>query len=304
MKNIFMLIIFIVAGLISFTTAKVDPVLQKKLEKTVVGFEGEVGIFVKNLSTGKSASINSEKIFPTASMIKVPILLTIFDKINLGELKYNQELIYKDSLLYPGSDLLGSFKDGEKITLSKLVMLMITTSDNTASLWLQHLAGTGTDINGYLSDNGFEMTRVNSRTEGRKEDWQKYGWGQTTPKEMAELLVSIHQGKAVGKSADEEMYRVLCNIYLNDVALTQIPPFVQAASKQGAVSQSRSEVVLVNGPSGDYVFCVITKNQKDTSWDFDNAGYVLIRQISNLLWDYFEPGLEWKPAEGFEKWAK
>jgi beta-lactamase class A len=49
--------------------------------------------------------------------------------------------------------------------------------------------------------------------------------------------------------------------------LSQIPPTVQVASKQGAVNQSRSEVVLVNAPSGDYVFCVITKNQQDESWE-------------------------------------
>jgi len=62
--------------------------------------------------------------------------------------------------------------------------------------------------------------------------------------------------------------------------------------------------VLVNAPSGDYVFCVITKNQKDTSWEYDNEGYVLIRNISKLLWNYFEPESEWKPANGYENWAK
>ncbi|MDP7608760.1 MAG: serine hydrolase, partial [Candidatus Marinimicrobia bacterium] len=65
-------------------------------------------------------------------------------------------------------------------------------------------------------------------------------------------------------------------------------PTVQVASKQGAVSQSRSEVVLVNAPSGDYVFCIITKNQTDTRYDQDNEGFILIRNISKLLWQHFE----------------
>ena len=63
------------------------------------------------------------------------------DKIQKGELKYDSSLIYKDSLLYEGSDILGSFKNDEKILLKKVMMLMLTTSDNTASLWLQSLAG-------------------------------------------------------------------------------------------------------------------------------------------------------------------
>ena len=56
------------------------------------------------------------------------------------------------------------------------------------------------------------------------------------------------------------------------------------------MSRSRSEVVLVNAPSGDYVFCVITKDQADTSWEPNNAGYVLLRQVSAALWEHFEPG--------------
>src|SRR6202008_2999760 len=104
----------------------------------------------------------------TASLVKIPILVGVMDKIARDELKFHQEITYHDSLLYPGVDLLGSFKSGEKIELSKLLMLMITMSDNTASLWCQSLAGNGPAINGWLETNGFVATRVNSRTPGRE----------------------------------------------------------------------------------------------------------------------------------------
>ncbi len=105
---------------------------------------------------------------------------------------------------------------------------------------------------------------------------------------MAELLVMIRKGVAVSVASSEEMYRHLTRTYWNDEALSQIPPTVQAASKQGAVSQSRSEVVLVNAPKGDYVFSIITDNQTDKSWIHDNEGFMLIRSLSKLLWDHFE----------------
>jgi beta-lactamase class A len=283
---------------------KTDPVLLQKLEDLIEKFEGEVGIYTRHLVTGQTAAINADELYPTASMIKVPILVTLFNKISSGDLNYTDEQIYADSLYYAGEDILGSFKAGEKIALSKLVMLMITMSDNTASLWCQHLAGTGVTINKFLKANGFNYTRMNSRTPGRKNDWKKYGWGQTSPHEMAELLVMIREGNIVNQAASEEMYRVLCNIYWNSEALSQIPPTVQAASKQGAVNQSRSEVVLVNGPSGDYVFCIITKNQKDESWEYENEGFVLIRNVSRLLWQYFEPESDWQPPANTKKWAK
>jgi len=245
----------------NFSDEKTDSVLVGKLKKLVKDFQGDVGIYVRHLPTGRTAAIRADDLFPTASMIKVPILVTLFSKIASGELDYTGEKVYADSMLYAGEDILGSFKAGEEIALSKLVLLMITMSDNTASLWCQKLAGTGVEINKFLVANGFDKTRMNSRTPGRKKDWEKYGWGQTSPREMAELLVMIREGKIVSPAASEEMYRVLCNIYWNSEALSQIPPYIQAASKQGAVNQSRSEVVLVNAPSGDYIFCIITNNQ-------------------------------------------
>jgi beta-lactamase class A len=276
--------------------------LESKIKKRVEGFRGDVGIFVKNLKTGEEVAINADSLFPTASMIKVPITIGIFNKIEKGELKYDSVLTYRDSLLYAGEDILGSFKDGEKISLSKVLMLMITTSDNTASLWCQYMAGTGTAINTLLDDYGFANTRVNSRTEGRQENWKQYGWGQTTPREMAELVMRIHEGNIISKRASERIYRNLTRIYWDGEALSQIPPYVQVASKQGAVNKSRSEVVLVNAHHGDYVFCVITKNQQDESWTSDNEGYVLLRDISALLWKYYEPDSDWQPAEGISDW--
>jgi beta-lactamase class A len=120
---------------------------------------------------------------------------------------------------------------------------------------------------------------------------------------MAELLVMIREGKVVSRASSEAMYRYLTRIYWNGEALSQIPPWVQAASKQGAVSRSRSEVVLVNAPPGDYMFCVITKNQADERWAADNEGYVVLRNVSAALWKHFEPDHPWAPSPGAARYV-
>lgn len=281
---------------------KTDKILEQKLQTLVKDFKGDMGIYVRHLKTNKVAALHADTLFPTASMIKVPITIGMFDKIERKEISYDSILTYKDSLLYEGDDLLGSFKDGEKIALKAVLMLMITTSDNTASLWCQLMAGTGTTINTWLQQNGFNNTSVNSRTPGREANKTKYGWGQTTPREMAELVVRIREGEVINPRVSERIYRNMVRIYWDTGALSQIPPYIQSASKQGAVNQSRSEVVLVNAPHGDYVFCIITKNQNDQRWTYDNEGWVLIRKVSALLWNYFEPDSNWKPAKGIEEW--
>lgn len=284
-------------------TAAVNPVasLQGDLERLVADFRGVAGVYVRHLRTGETAEVNADTLFPTASTVKVPILVALFDAVERRELDFHARLVYRDSLLYPGEDILGSFRDSATISLSRLAMLMITTSDNTASLWLQSLAGTGTAINAWLERHGFPHTRVNSRTPGREEARKQFGWGQTTPREMARLLELIRAGGAVSPAASAEIYRHLTRPYFTGEALAPIPPWVQAAAKTGAVNRSRSEVVLVNAPSGDYVFCVATKGQADESWEPGNEGWELIRRVSALLWKRFEPGHPWEPDPGSVK---
>lgn len=299
-NKIFAILLVICFPFLGFAQ-KTDKNLQNKLVHLVAGFNGDVGIYVQNLKTGKIAQINADSLFPTASMIKVPIMCGVFSEIEKGNLDYHSNLIYRDSLLYAGEDILGSFKDGEKIALSKVQMLSISTSDNTASLWLQKLVG-GEKINEWLDSNGFKATRINSRTIDRSDFQKKYGWGMTSPREMTQLVIKIRNGAAVSPAASERMYRNMARIYWDGEALSEIPPYVHTASKQGAVDAARSEVVLVNAPHGDYAFCITTKNQKDQSWENDNEGYVLIRRMSALLWHYYEPKSDWKPAEGIKKY--
>jgi beta-lactamase class A len=269
------------------TAQRSDQKLQAEVEALCKGFHGVVGVQVLHLPTGKTVSVNADTLFPTASMVKIPILIGIMDKMRNGSLDYHMNLVYRDSLLYPGEDILGSFKDSAVVSLSKVIMLMLTTSDNTASLWLQSLAGTGTRINTILDSLGFKDTRVNSRTPGREEHRKKYGWGQTTPREMVGLMKLIYQRKMLDEKSSDQMLRLLGRNYWDEQAISEIPPHIFVASKNGAVDASRSETLLVMAPASPYIFSIITKEQQDTSWGNDNEGWVLAKKISALLWKYY-----------------
>jgi beta-lactamase class A len=286
MRIVFILLMaFFITG--NATAQKKDKKLQKQVEELIRGFNGDIGVYIKNLENGKTVAINADTVFPTASMVKIPILIGVMDKINRGELEYNQPLTYKDSLLYAGVDILGSFKNDEKINMSKVMMLMLTTSDNTASLWLQSLAGKGTRINEILDSMGFTATRVNSRTPGREAIRNIYGWGQTSPREMATLMEKILHGEVVSKERSAQMLRLLGRNYWDENAISQVPPDVFVASKNGAVNDSRSEVLYVNGRDARYIFCISTKNIKDQSWEPTNEAWILTRKLSKMLWEHF-----------------
>ncbi len=283
MKKLLCILFIIPTTLFAQTTNKK---LQKNVEALVKDYKGDIGVYIQSLKTGKVVQINADTVFPTASIVKIPILIGIINKINNRELTYHQEQTYNDSMLYAGVDILGSFKNGEKIELSKLLMLMLSMSDNTASLWLQKIAGTGTVINNLMENNGFKYTRVNSKTVGRENDRTQYGWGQTTPKEMAAIFEKMYRGAIINDSLSKKMIRLLGRNYWDEEAISEIPATIFVASKSGAVDASRSEILLVMAKE-PYILSIFTKNNFDKSWEYNNAAWALTRKLSKITYDYF-----------------
>jgi beta-lactamase class A len=284
----FVCFIFIFSGTsFNLQAQKADRKLERQIRELLKDFPGDAGVYVHDLKKNKTIAINADSVFPTASMIKIPIVIGVMDKIEKGELQYHQELTYKDSLLYEGVDILGSFKNNEQIEMSKVMMLMLTMSDNTASLWLQSLAGGGIRINELMDNLGMKVTRVNSRTPGREANRNQYGWGQASPYEMAALMEKIVKGEVINRNASAKILRLLGRNYWDEAAISQIPTDVFVASKSGALDACRNEVLFVNGKHCSYVFCICTNNNKDQTWNENNEAWQLTRKLSKLLWESY-----------------
>ncbi len=289
MRKLFLSFTLLFLSLLSFgQKPTTDKKLESQIKQLIQGFQGDVGIYVHHLKKNKEVNIQADSIFPTASIVKIPILVGIFDKIEKGELQLDQQLVYRATQRYGGSGLMQFFNDSTQVDLKTLVALMLSYSDNVTSIWNQKLAGGGNTINQLMTNLQLAHTRVNSQTEGRKSDWEKYGWGQTTPKEMADLVTLIRQGKVISAKSSDQMYRFMGNMFYDERGLSQIPSNVKTASKTGSLDDVRNEVILVNAPKGDYVFSIFTKNNTDKSWGKTNEAEVLTRKLSKLLWDYYQ----------------
>ena len=190
---------------------RIDAKLTAKLATIAQGVHGDVGIYVRHLKTGRAVRIRADELFPTASMIKVPILMGTFAAIAKGQFTFQTMMTYRDSLRYAYDDSLSMPRVGAQIPIARLTLQMITESNNTSALWLQGLVR-GDTINAWLHEHGFDSTRVNTRVAGREANRSTYGWGQTTPQEIASLLVMIREGRAVDAGSSEEMYRHLTRI--------------------------------------------------------------------------------------------
>ena len=55
------------------------------------GFDGALGVAAIDLETGRSFALNGDTAFPQASVIKIPILVRIFQAARAGELRLDDK---------------------------------------------------------------------------------------------------------------------------------------------------------------------------------------------------------------------
>jgi beta-lactamase class A len=107
-------------------------------------------------------------------------------------------------------------------------------------------------------------------------------------------MEQIEAGKIISQRSSDRMLRILGRQWWDEVALSQIPPNVFVASKHGSLDECRNEVLYVNAKH-PYIFSIFTKNNSDSSWDYNNEAWVLTRKLSSLLYRYYNPDDHWLP---------
>jgi beta-lactamase class A len=287
--------------------------LRKELDTIAARFHGKIGYSLHHMKTGDRLERFGEERFPTASTIKLAMLGAAMEQEQKGEIGYDDVRLFAEQDRQYGTGLLHNYRAGTRIALRDLLHLMITQSDNTATIMLGQWLGTET-INGWLDRHGLKQTRLLvpfpyqggfevAQAKGGK-DWELlkvWGMGVTTPNEMRTLMEMILDGRAGTPAACEEMQRILSHQYYDDGIASQVPPWISVDSKHGSEDQTRSDVAIVHSPSGDYVLAIYTKDAKDTGVKWDNEQDMTIRAISRAVWRHYHQRMKWSPPIGSEK---
>src|SRR3712207_4289608 len=97
-----------------------------RLKERIGAFPGNVSLYAKNLDTGIAIGIRETEPVRTASTIKLPIMLTVFDAVARNKAKWDEMLTLTPENKVSGSGVLGSeFSDGVQLPLRDVVNLMI-----------------------------------------------------------------------------------------------------------------------------------------------------------------------------------
>jgi beta-lactamase class A len=280
------------------------PELTAKMDKIAQDFGGVLGYSLHyRYKTDERIELRGDEIFPSASTIKTAIMCEAMHQVEQGKVKWDQQIPVQGEDYRQEGGFANDFKLGTSLPLDQWVHLMITVSDNTATMNLREFLGQK-NVNDWLDAHGFKNTRL---LNGKKCDelglrplQQKWGLGMTTPNDMVRLFELIVDGKAGSPASCDRMLRILTHQYWDDCILSQVPPNVHAAAKSGALDHCRSDVAVVDSPGGQYVLAIYTKEQKDTSWTHANEGDVAIRTLARMVWEHYNPDHPWKAPAGSE----
>ena len=274
------------AAVAPVVTARTDTAaLRRTLDSLADAHHGVVGYTVHNLETGERLERRGDETFSTASLIKVPVLVTVFDLVAKGDLSLDDRLTVLKIDKVPGSGSLQYMHDGAEITVGDAAWLMTTISDNTATnLLLDRIIIRR--VWDKMEALGLRNTKVHSKSFLRSssvamDSSAKYGLGVTTPNEMARLFELLALGRAVSPAADSAMLRILEHNE-DDVMLQRYANGVRAAHKTGATDSVRTECSLFWLPAR-VVACVLTKQNQDTRWVLDNEPQVTMARMGEAI---------------------
>ena len=259
--------------------------LHRTLDSLADAHRGVVGYTVHNLDTGERLERRGDEPFPTASLIKVPILVALYDRVQKGELALADPIRVSKVDKVPGSGQLQHFHDNHEITVGDAARLMITISDNTATNLLLDKVPMR-KVWEKMEALGLPRTRVHSKTFQRftsvaMDSSAKYGLGVTTPNEMARLFALLADGRAVSPAADSAMVAILADNEDDELLQRQVEG-VRAAHKTGATDQVRTECSLWYLQTR-VVACVLTRENADTRWVLDSEPQVTMARMGAAI---------------------
>jgi beta-lactamase class A len=259
--------------------------LRRVLDSIADAHQGVVGYSVIDLETGARVQRRGDETFPTASLIKVSILVTVFDLVAKGRMSLDDPLTVLKIDQVPGSGVIQYLHNGTILTVNDAAWLMTTISDNTATnLLLDRIIIRR--VWAKMDSLGLKQTRVHSKSFLRNssvamDSSVKYGLGVTTPNEMASLFELLAQGKAVSRTADSTMLHILEHNN-NDVMLQRYADGARAAHKSGETDAVRVECTLWH-LRNRIVACVMTKENKDQRWVLDSEPQLTLANMGRVI---------------------
>jgi len=241
--------------------------------------------------------------FPTASAIKTAVMLEAWHRSAEGSLWMDEVVTLRERDKVGGSGVLNGMSDGLVVKVRDLIHLMIVLSDNTATNLLVNRLGTA-KIDERLLAYGLKETKIFRPTfrDGKPDVFpeleREFGLGMSTPREMAQLMALIAEGRAVGAEASASMVATLRRQQDRAMIPRLLPGAAQTANKTGTDSEKladdrgrrgaiRVDAAIVTSDKVRYVIAIFVRRGGDARGGVDNEAVLLGARLSRMVYEHF-----------------
>lgn len=231
-------------------------------------------IYVWSFETGKYAAIDEDKVYPAASIIKIPVLVQLFKSIEASQVSIYDEMVLTHYYRASGSGDLQYAQDGRKYTLDSLAKVMIQNSDNSATNMLMSKIGGMDDINTGLRTWGLKNTHIKT--------WlpDLTGTNTTTAYDMAKILYNLENTSFLNINSREDIIKYMSKVKNNRLIQAGLPQGVPFIHKTGDIGTMLGDAGIVYLPSGQHYIVVILAKRPHNN----PAGASFIKSASALIY--------------------
>ena len=237
--------------------------LQQSIKSEIGQFKGEAGIVIKDLGTGWEFSYEKAKLFPSASLAKIPLMAACFLAVDQGRIKLDRNIALKSADKLTGSGVLKDMPAGTTFSVERLIGLMIYDSDNTATNIVTNLVGIDY-LNNTFKSFGLKNTDLSRKIadyHSRDKGIENY----TTAEDMALLLEKIYRRGLGNKNVSDQCISMLKLTRMNDRIPKYLPVDITIAHKTGLENGVCHDAGIVFTNKGDIIIVVLTKHANSNS---------------------------------------
>jgi beta-lactamase class A len=234
------------------------------------------GLLFVDLETGDYVDFNSDKVYPTASVIKLPILIAFLQDVDAGKINLNEIWTMTNDVIVGGS---GEFQDlpvNTKFTAQNVIDKMITISDNTATNMVIKRMGGINYVNQRFAQLGLPNTRLR--------EWlpDLGGTNTTTLKELAQILAMLDRQSVLSRNSQANALDILRRVKNRKLLAAGLGAGATIAHKTGYIGTMLGDAGIIEMPNGKrYIGAVIVESDReDSAWDF-------VPEVSQTVYSYF-----------------
>ncbi len=262
--------------------------LRKKIEVVATMKSLRAGVFAADLKTGKFVDYNGHDEYAAASMIKVPVYVSLLTALDRKEVSLDQLVEIRQDLITGGSGWLQWRPVGTKVPLREVAELMIIVSDNTATNMVIDLLGGKEKCNRDYVSWGLQKTRINNMLG----DFE--GTNKTSPYDMVYLLGRIDRGELISPESRKWMYQTMERTRIRTLLPPGLAPGSKILHKTGDIGTMVGDAGIVITPTGQrYIVSMQVERPHN-----DRRANLLIRALSKMVYRCFaSPSLTCSDAE-------